>query len=158
MSVRVGVFDEEPPSTAIFYGNFPGKPGNLRGSVRHVAPDGIAVAGLPLAAFLDHPLSLGFHQIEHGVAADADEAVRLEQCLDLFARSSTEERQAFADRRIFGTGAGILRRLYQEARVELAIYDDEVDSVIDVEVVADDAPVSCDPAGWRALVADTDAA
>src|SRR6516162_3249687 len=113
-----------PGRLRFFAGIFPANR-EICGSAPHVAPDGIALAGLTLAALLDHPLSLCFHQIEYRVAADADEAVRLEQCLDLLARSPTKKRQAFADRRIFRAGAGILRRLYQEARVELAIHDDE---------------------------------
>ena len=48
------------------------------GSARHVAPSDIPPAGLPLAAFLDHPPRLGLDQIEHRVTANPDEAKRLE--------------------------------------------------------------------------------
>src|SRR5262249_5308634 len=94
-------------------------------SARHVAPDEIALARLPLTAFYDHPLSLGLDQIEHRVAADADESSSLEQRFDLRARAAAEKRQPVADRRIFGAGPGILRRLYQKAWIELAVDHDE---------------------------------
>jgi hypothetical protein len=78
------------------------------GSVLHVAPDDIALAGLSLTAFFDHPLRLGLDQVEHRVAADTDEATSLEQRFDLLARAAAEKWQPVADRRIFGAGPGIL--------------------------------------------------
>src|SRR5262249_24338242 len=64
----------------IFCGNFP-----VQGSARHVAPHDITPARLPLAALLDHSLRLRLDQIEHRVAGDPDEAMRLEQFLDFLA-------------------------------------------------------------------------
>src|SRR6266436_5711988 len=94
-------------------------------SARQVAPDDVASARPALAALLDHPLRLGLDKIEQRIAVDADQAARLEQCFDLLRRPAAEERQPIADRRIFGTGTGILRRLHQKPGVELAIDDDE---------------------------------
>src|SRR5216683_4119252 len=94
-------------------------------SARYVAPDDIASARPPFAALLDHPLGLGLDEIEQGIAADADETMRLEQRLDLFPRPATEERQPVTDRGIFVAGAGILRRLYQETGVELPVQNDK---------------------------------
>ena len=41
--------------------------------------------------------------------------------------------------------------VYSPPLSSMAIYDDEVDSVIDIEVVGDDQVAACDPASWRAL-------
>src|SRR5262249_45282033 len=92
---------------------------------RHIAPDDVAHSGLPLAALLYHSLRLGLDEIEQGIAAHLDEAMRPEQRLDPFARPAAEERQAVADPSILRAPAGILRRLNQETRVELAVDDDQ---------------------------------
>src|ERR1700737_2634700 len=94
-------------------------------SARDITPDDIASARPALAALLDHPLGLSLDEIEQRIAADTDQAARLEERLDLLARPAAEERQPIADRRIFGTGTGILSRLHQKAGVELAVDDNQ---------------------------------
>jgi Cysteine dioxygenase type I len=43
--------------------------------------------------------------------------------------------------------------VYSPPLSTMAIYDDEVGEVIDVEVVSDDEVAACDPARWRAMAA-----
>src|SRR5580704_2363006 len=94
-------------------------------SARNLAPGHVAHARLALPALLDHAVGLCFDEIEHGVAADIDEAVRAEQSLDLLARAAAEKRQPIADVCVLGAGAGILSLVGQKSLVELPVDDGE---------------------------------
>src|SRR5437667_204662 len=101
--------------------------GRLRSDLsgRDVAPDHVASMRARLTPLVDHPLCLGGDQIVQRVATDGPEAVRGEEPLDLFARSSTQERKLVADRRVLLARARAASRQRQDAWVELAVHDDE---------------------------------
>src|SRR5436309_3166642 len=86
--------------------------GRLRSDLsgRDVAPDHVASMRARLTPLVDHPLCLGGDQIVQRVATDGPEAVRGEEPLDLFARSSTQERKLVADRRVLLARTGRPRR------------------------------------------------
>jgi hypothetical protein len=94
-------------------------------SARDVAPDDVAPARPPLPPFLDHALFLSRHEIEQGIAAHVHEAMRLQQRLDVLPRPAAEEGQLVADRRVLLARAGILRRRWRGASIELPVHDDQ---------------------------------
>src|SRR2546422_1952765 len=94
-------------------------------SARDVAPDNVAPVRALLPTLLDHPLRLGRHEVEQGVAAHVHETVRREQRFDLLLRSAPEERKLVADRRILRARAGTPRRRGSGAGLELPVHDDQ---------------------------------
>jgi quercetin dioxygenase-like cupin family protein len=100
----------------------------------------------------DHGSSLGAFSVVRGeleeVRWDADGTPRSR--LLQAGETGAVDRGVVHDVR--GVSADALSvHVYSPPLSSMAIYDDEVDSVIDIEVVGDDQVAACDPASWRAL-------